>query len=99
MNILDALKEVENGAVVRGKIRTEVFYILQTNLAPFGDKEVVKVEVNEDYNQKPEEIKDLIRESFENISMSAVVSTNYRISSLEEMLCEVQRAWDLEEYD
>ena len=94
MNILEALREVENGAVVRGKIRTEVFYILQTTLVPFGEKEVVKIEVEECYNQKPEDIKDLIRESFENISMSAVISTSYRVSSFEEMLREVQRAWD-----
>lgn len=99
MNILEALKEVENGNVIRGKIPTEVFYILQTTLSPFGEREVVRIEVSDFYKQRPEEIKDLSRESFENISMSAVVSNNYRVSSLEEMLNEIQREWDLDEDD
>lgn len=99
MNILEALKEVADGNVVRGKIPTEAFYILQTTTVPFGDKEIVRIEVSEFYKQRPEEIKDLSRESFENISMSAVVSNNYRVSSLEEMLHEIQKEWDLNEDD
>lgn len=96
MNILEALKEVENGSIIRGKLPSGVFYLLQTTLFPFGEKEIIKICVDAEYMERPEEIKDLATEDTERMPLSAVTSNNYRISSLEEMLHEIQTAWDLE---
>lgn len=60
MNILEALKEVEAGKIVRSETDNDVHFYIQTTLVPFQTKQVQMIDANAlDDREKILTIKDL----------------------------------------
>jgi hypothetical protein len=94
MNILEALKAVKDGKIIKTKIG-EVYFILQSVLLPFEEKQIQKIDLNECAYKKncPLSISDLHYEFLENICIEALDRRDYSMVTPEEMMEEIQNKW------
>ena len=94
MNILEALKAAEEGTYIRCDIECSVYYIIQTTLEPFGDKTLMKIQLDYTYEDKmPSELSDLEYQELDSVCLSAVRSELYTIVTSEDIISEIQAWW------
>jgi hypothetical protein len=102
MNILEALKEMESGKIVRSQVGREISFFFNSTLLPYDSKILHRIEASEiEQDEKITSIKDL-KEMFDDdfrICISYLRSENYSVVTESLMVeeCEQIRAKNQEE--
>ena len=96
MNILEALKAVEDGKYIRFKDSDEdIHFIFQTVLHPFQEKGIVRIELNDaiSLDEIPRNLHNFPYEEVETICLETLKCEDYEEISFEEMMKQLQAFW------
>lgn len=100
MNILEAIEAVKAGKCVKyieGEKQSKVInYAFQLTIVPLGTKELICIDLedNESCDNKPLTLSDLDYSPLGKVCVRAILAENFEVVSLEDMLGEIQLAWE-----
>jgi hypothetical protein len=101
MNILEALKELENGKVIRYERRPGTYdekddivrYYLQTETIPFEEKSLAYVSISQDLKSESFKLSDLDYSIREHLPQELVKCEKLVATTISEMLAEIVEHW------
>jgi hypothetical protein len=99
MDVLEALKAVEDDEIIRYEESDDVYFILQTTLHPVGKKEIIVINLDEIVRFKktmPTGFHDVDYDELGEVCLKAIRSDRFRVVTQEEMFGEIQSAWETE---
>lgn len=98
MNILEALKCVDEGEIVRYEQKTQVWFIIQATFEPIGDKSIIRIRADaaESFDECPKNLNGIDYAAVDDVCLDSIRSCSYKTVTFEEMMAEIQEHWKSE---
>lgn len=96
MNVLEAIKLVQEGKIVRVQTEDDVYYIFELVILPFNKREfhITTLWSQKTRGKKPPlALHNLRFSSLDELSIEVIVSPDYNVVSPEDVISEINKSW------